>query len=214
MLASASPRRVALLHQLGLRFEQHPSPEAEPEPGTSSPRDHAVAAAAAKAAAVHRALRASPRGSTAIVIGADTVVSLDGGILGKPQDTEGAAAMLRRLSGRRHEVFTGIALKGPGDLETRDCVRTEVSMRTLSAEEIECYVESGEPMDKAGSYAIQGRGARFVESINGCYYNVVGLPIARLSAMLGELGFGFASAGDAARRCNEACHGHGGCRAE
>ena len=191
VLASASPRRVALLHQLGLRFEQHPSPEAEPAPGTSSPRDHAVAAAAAKAAAVHGVLRARGRGSTAVVIGADTVVSLDGGILGKPRDADGAAAMLRCLSGRRHEVFTGIALKGPGDREARDCVRTEVRMRTLSAEEIETYVESGEPMDKAGSYAIQGRGARFVESINGCYYNVVGLPITRLSAMLEESGFDF-----------------------
>ena len=156
-----------------------------------------MAAAAAKAAAVHRVLRASPKGSNAIVIGADTVVSLDGGILGKPPDTDGAAAMLRRLSGRRHEVFTGIALKGPGDRETRDCVRTEVRMRKLSAEEIERYVESGEPMDKAGSYGIQGRGARFVESINGCYYNVVGLPIARLSAMLEELGFDFAAADNA-----------------
>ncbi len=215
VLASASPRRVALLHQLGLKFEQHPSPEEEPAPGTSSPRDHALAAAAAKAAAVHGALRAWRRGSTAIVIGADTVVGLDDGILGKPRDTGDAAAMLQSLSGRRHEVFTGIFLKGPGDREAVDCVRTEVRMRTLSAEEIECYVESGEPMDKAGSYAIQGRGARFVESINGCYYNVVGLPIARLSAMLEELGFDFSScrrppSADATRPC----HGHGGRNAE
>ena len=193
VLASASPRRVALLHQLGLRFEQHPSPEAEPAPCGSSPRHHALAAAAAKAAAVHRLLRASGRVSTAVVVGADTVVSLDGEILGKPGDAEEAAAMLGRLSGRRHEVFTGIAVKGPEDREIRDCVRTEVRMRTLSVEEIEEYVASGEPMDKAGSYAIQGRGARFVERINGCYYNVVGLPIARLSAMLEELGFDFSS---------------------
>ena len=193
VLASASPRRVALLHQLGLRFEQHPSPEAEPAPCGSSPRDHAVAAAAAKAAAVHGLLRTSDRGPAPVVLGADTVVSLDGGFLGKPGDAEEAAAMLGRLSGRPHEVFTGIALKGPGDREVRDCVRTEVRMRTLSVEEIEEYVASGEPMDKAGSYAIQGRGARFVESINGCYYNVVGLPIARLSAMLEELGFDFSS---------------------
>ncbi len=193
VLASASSRRVALLHQLGLRFEQHPSPEAEPAPCGSSPRDHALAAAAAKAAAVQGLLRASGRGSSAIVLGADTVVSLDGSFLGKPGDPEEAAVMLGRLSGRRHEVFTGIALKGPEDLEVRDCVRTEVLMRTLSAQEIEEYVASGEPMDKAGSYAIQGRGARFVESINGCYYNVVGLPIARLSTMLEELGFDLSS---------------------
>ena len=191
VLASASPRRVALLHQLGLRFEQHPSPEPEPPLCGSSPRDHAVAAAAAKASAVHGAMRASGRDLTAVVIGADTVVSLDGGCLGKPRDTEDAAAMLERLSGRRHEVFTGIALKGPGDREVRDWIRTEVRMRTLSKKEIESYVASGEPMDKAGSYAIQGKGARFVESISGCYYNVVGLPVARLSAMLEELGFDF-----------------------
>ena len=193
VLASASPRRVALLHQLGLRFEQHPSPEPEPTPCGSSPRDYAVAAAAAKASAVHRALRASGRDLTAVVIGADTVVSLGGGFLGKPRDTEDATAMLERLSGRRHEVFTGIALKGPGEREVRDSVRTEVRMRTLSKKEVESYVASGEPMDKAGSYAIQGKGARFVESISGCYYNVVGLPVARLSAMLEELGFDFSS---------------------
>ena len=214
VLASASPRRVALLHQLGLRFEQHPSPEAEPAPGTSSPRDHAVAAAAAKAAAVHGALRASGRESTAVVIGADTVVSLDGDFLGKPRDAEDAAGMLRRLSGRRHEVFTGIVLKGPGDREAADCVRTEVRMRSMSGEEIGCYVESGEPMDKAGSYAIQGRGARFVESINGCYYNVVGLPIARLSAMLKESGFDFSSCDNAVAQIQRGCHGHRGRRAE
>ena len=193
VLASASPRRVALLHQLGLRFEQHPSPEPEPAPCGSSPRDHAVAAAAAKASAVHRALGASSRDLTAVVIGADTVVSLGGGFLGKPQDAKDAAAMLRSLSGRCHEVFTGIALKGPGERETRDWVRTEVRMRTLSKKEIENYVAGGEPMDKAGSYAIQGKGARFVESISGCYYNVVGLPIARLRAMLEELGLDFSS---------------------
>ena len=214
VLGSGSPRRAQLLRQLGLEFDQVASDEAEPEPAQGDPAEQAIRCAQAKARAVRELLLADARhpsrkpgrtsaigrtivigqrtiviGQRTIVIGADTMVIVDGAILGKPADAEEAVAMLRRLAGRRHRVCTGVCLLGPGGREQSDCVSTEVWMRPVTAAAIDAYVASGEPMDKAGAYAIQGLGARFVERINGCYYNVVGLPLARLTAMLDDAGF-------------------------
>lgn len=128
--------------------------------------------------------------NSAIALGADTVVVLDGEILGKPADSEDARAMLRRLSGREHDVLTGIALVPfpSGSLLTA-LERTRVTFAPLAEQEIEDYLATGEPFDKAGAYAIQGRGGRFIERIEGCYFNVVGLPLARLERLLRELGW-------------------------
>jgi septum formation protein len=117
------------------------------------------------------------------VLGADTTVTLDEHILGKPEDAADAARMLRLLSGRTHRVITGVAVVSAEGTEAAAEV-TAVSFRTLSEEEIAAYVATGEPMDKAGAYAIQGRAARWIPRIEGCYFNVVGLPIARVCAML------------------------------
>ncbi len=189
VLGSGSPRRGQLLRQLHIEFDQVVSSQAEPAPiDDDDPGGQAIKCAQVKARAVHELV--GPTADTpTIVIGADTMVVVDGRILGKPADTANARAMLRLLSGRSHTVCTGVCLLGPGWREQTDCVFTEVWMRPLSAEDIETYVASGEPMDKAGAYAIQGLGARFVERISGCYYNVVGLPLARLTAMLSEAGY-------------------------
>ena len=188
VLGSGSPRRAQLLRQLHIEFDQIVSSQAEPAVTDENPGEQAVRCAQVKARAVRELLGPSA-GEQAIVIGADTMVVVDGRILGKPTDTADAQAMLRLLSGRSHTVCTGVCLLGPGVLEQTDCVSTEVWMKPLTAEEIETYAASGELMDKAGAYAIQGLGARFVERISGCYYNVVGLPLARLTAMLSEAGY-------------------------
>ena len=188
ILGSASPRRAALLRQLGVDFRQIVSPEAEPEPDHRAPVDFVLHSAEAKARAVARVQ--PPRPDT-LIIAADTVVVLDARILGKPRDAADAAAMLGRLSGRIHEVYTGMYLLRPGHpgLEAAECTR--VTMGSLDARDIAWYVSSGEPLDKAGAYAIQGLGARFIERIEGCYYNVVGLPLARLCALLKQAGYDF-----------------------
>ncbi|MFA6108112.1 MAG: Maf family protein [Candidatus Latescibacterota bacterium] len=192
ILASASPRRAALLRQLGLPFEQVVSPEEEPVPDGSPAEIFARTSAQAKARAVRRLIQARS-GSTepVLVIGADTVVCRGRTILGKPADGAAAAAMLRSLSGRTHRVCTGICVAGDQTLELDDCVVTRVRMRLLSPAEIAGYVAGGEPLDKAGAYGIQGLGARFIERIEGCYYNVVGLPLARLCALLEAAGYRF-----------------------
>jgi septum formation protein len=181
--ASRSPRRQDILAQVGLRFTIEPADVDEsPIPGLP-PREQAMRIAARKAEAVARRLR---RG---LVLGADTVVVLEGELMGKPADEADARAMLTRLSGRTHVVTTGLALidveSGARCLDWDD---TRVRMRAASREEIAAYVGTGEPMDKAGGYAIQGKGAVLVDGIEGCYYNVVGLPVARVLAMLRELG--------------------------
>ena len=198
ILGSASPRRVALLKQLGLAFRQVVSTHEEPPaaPGASA-RHYALRVARGKAEAVYSQVSAD--GDRVVVIGADTVVSVAGAVLGKPENDEEAAAMLKRLSGRAHSVYSAVAVWGPDGRQTSDCVRTRVWMRRLSTAEIAAYVASGEPADKAGAYAIQGRGARFVERISGCYYNVVGLPLARLSAMLEDLELDFTAADSAVK---------------
>lgn len=193
ILGSRSPRRVALLRQLELPFEQLPSPEEELPPGKNGPRAHVLESASAKARAVHSLAqkRLAQNNVPTIVIGADTIVYLDGEIMGKPGDPEEAAQMLHRLAGRSHQVYTGLALICAEDRELRDWGETRVHMGQLSDADIEAYVRSGEPLDKAGAYGIQGLGARFIEDIEGCFYNVVGLPLARLATMLKKAGYDF-----------------------
>jgi len=188
VLASASPRRAALLAQVGLRFEVHVSdvPEEADEAGRA-PQAVALEHARAKALAV--AAAAPGR----LVLGADTVVVLDGDLLGKPAHAAEAAAMLRRLSGREHEVITAIVFAldaGQGArVLAEHAEHTRVVFRELSEDEIAWYVASGEPLDKAGAYGIQGHGALLVRRIEGCYFNVVGLPLSRTGEVLAELGY-------------------------
>jgi septum formation protein len=179
VLASASPRRVALLRQVGLAFTVvDPGPDRE-WPGAAEPR-HGV-----RALALEKARRVAARRPAALVIGADTVVVVRGARLGKPADEVGALDMLRLLHGRTHEVWTGVAVVRGGEQRTAAEV-TKVRFARLEEAELQAYARSGEPLDKAGAYAIQGLGAQFVRQITGDYFNVVGLPLARLRQVLKE----------------------------
>lgn len=181
ILASSSPRRLQLLQQIGIEAEVRPA--AFDELSTGKMADEVVLTnAVGKCQAVCAAC-----GDKVPVIAADTVVVLDGQILGKPKDAADAVRMLTELSGRTHKVLTGVAVSFDGRQLAEVC-ETEVIFRTLTAAEIADYVATGEPLDKAGAYGIQGRGAVFVEKINGCYNNVVGLPLTRLHLMLAKLG--------------------------
>lgn len=181
ILASASPRRLELLQQIGIEPIVCPSNFAE-EDGAACHADEIVLAnALGKCRDVSKL-----KGTELPVIGADTVVVIDDIILGKPKNAEHACEMLRKLSGRFHEVLTGIAIKYQ-DKEVAEVVHTKVYFRKLSEEEIAAYVATGEPLDKAGAYGIQGRGAVLVEKIDGCYNNVVGLPISRVNEILNEI---------------------------
>ena len=185
VLASASPRRRELLKQLGLDFEVLVSAE-ESEAATD-----AAPCSRAETTALAKALPVAARCPEALVLGADTLVWVEDRPLGKPVDEQQAAEMLRMLSGRTHVVHTGVALVGlDGSYGKQDvaCVDTEVRFRDLSAHVIARYVATGEPLDKAGAYGIQGRGAVLVESIRGCYYNVVGLPLSKVAEMLEKRG--------------------------
>ncbi len=198
ILGSASPRRVDRLKQLQLDFVQLVSPAEEPAPGNRGPAEHVVESARLKARAVATLAASAPPPSLdnttdLLIIGADTIVCVDGAILGKPTEETHAMHMLRSLSGRSHEVYTGVALRHSNGWEQSVWELTQVRMRKLTEQSIRFYVDSGEPLDKAGGYAIQGLGARFVEHISGCYYNVVGLPLARLCALLEEAGYDFGS---------------------
>jgi septum formation protein len=177
ILASASPRRQELLRSAGIEFEVQPADIVEdPLPGESA-RDCAERLAREKALAI---AQKRPDG---IVLGADTVVVIDAEILGKPPDAADAARMLRLLSGRTHQVITGVCLVA----SARSVVASEttsVTMREISEKEIADYVATGEPMDKAGAYAIQGIASRWIPRIEGDYSNVVGLPVARVYEML------------------------------
>lgn len=174
ILASASPRRRELLAQVGYPFEVFTVPVEENLPRTLPPEEYAMRTAEKKARAVM-----DRAGDGRTVLAADTVVVHRGEILGKPRDAEDAARTLRRLAGGRHEVITGCAL-GRGTRIALFFERTYVWMRALSDGEIAAYVKTGEPLDKAGSYGIQGRGALLVERIEGDYFNVVGLPLCRV----------------------------------
>jgi septum formation protein len=192
VLASASPRRRELLAQAGFSFEVHPAhiPE-EPLEG-EDPFAYVTRLAREKAQVVFRELTDANRtaGETRLdtessmtVLGADTTVTLDNAILGKPEDAADAARMLRLLSGRTHRVITGVALVTAQGVEVA-AEATAVSFLALSDEDIAAYVATGEPMDKAGAYAIQGRAARWIPRIEGCYFNVVGLPLALVTTLL------------------------------
>lgn len=182
VLASASPRRRELLCQLGLQFSTKvPEVDERPSPD-ETPQAMALRLARAKASAVLSQL--APH---AVVLAADTVVCVDEDSLGKPADAAAAAAMLQRLSGRTHTVVTAVAVGCGADVRTAVST-TRVWMRELDATEIDHYVASGEPMDKAGGYAIQGRGAAFVSRIDGSYSGVVGLPLFETLALLATFG--------------------------
>jgi septum formation protein len=185
ILASASPRRAEILRDAGLSFTVVSSAVDEtPYPG-EAPQTLAQRLADAKADLV--AARAV---GTAIVIAADTVVVLDGQLLGKPRSTDDARRMLEQLSGRTHSVHTGVSLIRLPDAERFHFVETTlVTFSKLSADEISQYLATEEPYDKAGAYAIQGRAGRYIQRIEGCYHNVVGLPLAHLIAVLRELGW-------------------------
>jgi len=183
ILASASPRRRELLERMGIdEFEIVVSDADESLEEGLPPSAQVEALSQRKAAAV--AAEAEP-GS--LVIAADTVVALEGTILGKPADEEDAFRMLSALSGVRHQVYTGVTVMRDDVVLTRHEV-TSVEFRSLEPEEVELYIATGECMDKAGAYGIQGYGALLVEGINGDYYNVMGLPVALLSQMLKEFG--------------------------
>ena len=184
VLASASPRRSELLTQAGYDFRSIPAhiPE-EPRPN-EDPIAYRHPSRQEKAQAVFDLpSNGSLRRPDLTVLGADTTVTLDNQILGKPEDAADAARMLRLLSGRTHRVITGVALVTANRTEVAAEV-TAVQFLTLSDEEIAAYIATGEPMDKAGAYAIQGRAARWIPRIEGDYFNVVGLPIARVAEML------------------------------
>ena len=176
VLASGSPRRRELLEGLGVRFKVRPVDlDESPLPG-EPPRDYVLRLAVEKAAA-----RVEPG---ELVLAADTTVVVDGEILGKPRDDEDARRMLRLLAGRGHSVLTGIALGKAAEVD-----ETLVRFAPLSESEIDWYVATGEPRDKAGAYAIQGLGSLFVEGVEGSYSNVVGLPIPLMYRLFSRLGY-------------------------
>jgi septum formation protein len=183
VLASASPRRRELLNQAGYEFKVVPANIPEERNLNEDPTAFVTRLAQEKAQAVFDLLSDSSTEDLLIVLGADTVVVTPKEILGKPQSPVDAARMLRLLSGRTHQVITGVCLV------SKERVRvvaetTTVTMREISEEEMVACIETGEPMDKAGAYAIQGYAARWIPRIEGCYFNVVGLPLARVASML------------------------------
>ena len=180
-LASGSPRRRELLEMLGADFEVIPARGEELAKPGLSPEDVVKSLAAAKAEEVFAIV---PGG---LILAADTIVEMDGEILGKPRDAEDAKTMLRRLSGRTHRVFTGVAVFC-GENRLIETEETKVCFRALSEREIEDYVATGEPLDKAGAYGAQGIASLFVEKIDGDFFNVMGLPICRVGRMLSEIG--------------------------
>ena len=185
VLASASPRRAELLRTAGFVFDSVPAQVDERVRGAEPAPDYVRRLAAEKSAAVWQLVGPADH-DVVIVLGADTAVVVDGEILGKPRDDREAAGMLRRLSGRRHEVVTGVSLRSKagerGLVET-----TGVYMVDLRDEDVAWYVASGEGRDKAGAYAIQGLASRFIPRIEGSYANVVGLPIAAVTLLVSEL---------------------------
>lgn len=179
VLASQSPRRADLLEAAGFSFEVRPVGVDESILPGESPHGYVLRLALEKA-------RSACRDPGDVCLGADTTVLLDGRMLGKPSDAREAAEMLRFLSGRTHEVLTGVALVGPGG-QAYDVAITQVTFLQMTEQEIAWYVATGEPQDKAGAYAIQGFAARFVESIAGSYSNVVGLPVSLVYRMLRDV---------------------------
>ena len=186
VLASTSPRRAELLKQIGIEFELASGNVQEQPHPDEAPADYITRLARAKVMAV------AEERESGLIIGADTVVVLDGQLLGKPKDEPDAERMLRSLSGRWHAVMTGVALYDVATgQEVADFDKTLVRFARLSNQEIEWYVKTGEPMDKAGAYGIQGLGGLFVDEIAGNYYNVVGLPLPLVYRLARRLGYSF-----------------------
>jgi septum formation protein len=187
VLASSSPRRLALLRQIGVEPDEIFDPAVDETPlPRELPREHASRLAGAKTAAA--ALR---RAADCLILGADTVVACGRRILPKAADAEGALACLRLLSGRRHRVYTGVALRAPDGREAQRVVMTMVRFKRLAEDELQSYLASGEWQGKAGGYAIQGRAEAFILAINGSYSNVVGLPLAVTADLLRGHGWRF-----------------------
>ncbi len=177
LLASSSPRRAELLARSGYAFDVVPADVDETPPPGAAPEAAALEIARRKAEAVSR---------PGVVLAADTIVVLEGGILGKPKDDDDARRMLHALSGRRHEVITAFCVRN-GEREIARAVTTDVEFRVVPADEIDAYIATGEPRDKAGAYAIQGAGAFLVRSIEGSWTNVVGLPLVETIEALAEI---------------------------
>jgi septum formation protein len=188
ILASASPRRAEILRDAGFSFEVAQANVDETRLHDETARAMTRRLAEAKACAVAEKLGAEPL--EAIVVGADTTVDLQGRLLGKPGSAKAAREMLQRLSGKTHRVVTSVSVLRLIDRACETATEsTRVHFARLSRDEIAAYVATGEPLDKAGAYAVQGIGGRFIERIDGCYFNVVGLPLARLYRMLVLLGW-------------------------
>jgi septum formation protein len=184
ILASRSPRRIQLLRQIGMNPTVMPCDIPEPFDASRTPQENAASLALQKAVCV------AEKVGDGIIIGADTIVILDGEMLGKPENPADAVRMLGLLSGRTHSVVTGFAIvERPSGRHVTGTERTEVTFRDLPPEEIEEYVRGGSPLDKAGAYGIQDDyGAVFVTRIEGCFYNVVGLPLSKLHTALQDFG--------------------------
>jgi len=181
-LASSSPRRRDLLNQINLPHIVIATDVDESLPGEMPPAEQVMELSRRKARAAARQL------AVGVIIAADTVVVLNNEVLGKPENEADALAILERLQGATHEVYTGLTvLELPGERVLTDFERTTVKMREADRAELMRYVQSGEPLDKAGAYGIQGLASVFVEGIRGCYFNVVGLPITRLVLMLKKM---------------------------
>jgi len=181
ILASGSPRRSEILNSVGWEFERHVADIDETEFEGEVPTDYVVRLAREKAEAV------APKFPDRIVLGADTTVVVDGEIIGKPLHLEDARTMLRKLSGKWHEVLTGVAIVEGG--KTRSAVEsTRVKFNSMSAAEIEFLVENGDPLDKAGAYAVQAQAALFISGIEGDYWNVVGLPVNLVYRLIFDAG--------------------------
>jgi septum formation protein len=188
ILASSSPRRAEILREAGITFQIRATEIDETALPGEAAQAMVIRLAEAKARAAAAQMNAGMR--DCIIVGADTTVELGGEILGKPRDSAHAREMIARLSGRTHHVVTGIFLLQLHGNATRAAVENSaVTFAPLSEKEIDAYVASGEPLGKAGAYAIQGLAGRYIPRIEGCYFNVVGLPLARLYALLRELGW-------------------------
>jgi len=189
VLASSSPRRRELLGSLGLNFEII-KPDVDEE---AFNLDHLVPADVVKFLSRTKAQEVFKHNTDALVIGSDTIVVLDGKVFGKPKDEEDAFRMLNALQGSVHEVYSGITVFNPDENDefpplASDALCTKVTMRPLTPEEIRTYIATGEPMDKAGAYAIQGYGSTLIEKIDGCYFNVVGMSLYLLERLFEQLG--------------------------
>jgi nucleoside triphosphate pyrophosphatase len=194
ILASASPRRAQILGDAGMRCEIVRANVSERRKRGETARSMTRRLALAKAQAVVSTLGSKP--SPGIVVGADTIVEVNGELLGKPRSPAAAREMLRKLSGRTHRVMTSIAaIRLPDRAAVTATETTRVRFAALTADEIAQYVATREPLDKAGAYAVQGIGGRFIEGIDGCYFNVVGLPLARLYHIMIDLGWRDAAQG-------------------